>query len=272
MNKNKNKCKYCGKDVKCKFCNTSCQNKYIALIRKQKYDSNPKFCINCGKPLSWTQRNGKFCSHSCSAMYTNKNRGPHSEETKQKIRESIAKIYKKHPKSKKLYKCVVCGNEYYYEKGVSTKKCCSNECSIYFRTNRKEFLSNETLHILSEAGKKSVYNQKDTRRSKNEIYFYELCSKEYNNVVHNEPIFNGWDADVIIHDIKVAVLWNGPWHYKEISKSCSLKQIQNRDIIKLTEIEKIGYTPYIIKDMGKYNKEFVENEFYKFLSIYNIKN
>jgi hypothetical protein len=30
-------------------------------------------------------------------------------------------------------------------------------------------------------------------------------------------------------------------------------------------IEKMGYTPYIIKDMGKYNKKFVEQEFEIFM-------
>ena len=29
--------------------------------------------------------------------------------------------------------------------------------------------------------------------------------------------------------------------------------------------EKLGYTPYIIKDMGKYNKKFVEQEFEIFM-------
>ena len=40
-------------------------------------------------------------------------------------------------------------------------------------------------------------------------------------------------------------------------KKYSLKQVQNRNSIKLIEIKKIRYEPYIIKDMGKYNKEFV---------------
>ena len=35
--------------------------------------------------------------------------------------------------------------------------------------------------------------------------------------------------------------------------------------IKLNEIIKCGYTPYIIKDMGKYNKKFVEEQFNLFL-------
>ena len=117
---------------------------------------------------------------------------------------------------------------------------------------------------LSESGRKSVYIQGESRRSKNEKYFYELCLKYFTNVSHNENIFNGWDADIIIHDIKFAILWNGPWHYKKIKSNSSLSQIQNRDMIKVKEIEHFGYTPYIIKDTGKYNPKFVEDEFEKF--------
>lgn len=37
----------------------------------------------------------------------------------------------------------------------------------------------------------------------------------------------------------------------------------NRDKIKINEIIKCGYKPYIIKDLGKYNRVFVEEEFNK---------
>ena len=85
----------------------------------------------------------------------------------------------------------------------------------------------------------------------------------------NEQFFDGWDADVIIHSEKTAILWNGIWHYKQILKTQSLKQVQTRDRIKTSIIEKYGYVPYVIKDMGKYNKAFVEQEFeiFKFMRI-----
>lgn len=114
-------------------------------------------------------------------------------------------------------------------------------------------------------GKISANNQ--NKRSKNEIYFGNLCKTMFNNVEFNIPFFNGWDADVILHDIKLAILWNGPWHYKQIKKGHSLTQVQNRDRIKHREIINNGYIPYVIKDNGKYSKKFVNNEFNK-LKIY----
>ena len=83
--------------------------------------------------------------------------------------------------------------------------------------------------------------------------------------VHNEPMFNGWDADIILPQYKLAILWNGPWHYKQVTKEHNLKQVQNRDRIKKYEIEKTGYTCYIIKDIKRRDKNKIEIEFNRLL-------
>lgn len=59
---------------------------------------------------------------------------------------------------------------------------------------------NKTLKICNIGGRTSVKSQ--NRRSKNEIYFAELCSEYFDNVLTNEPIFNEWDADVILENKK----------------------------------------------------------------------
>ena len=213
-------------------------------------------CKNCGKLTK-----SKFCSKSCAATYNNKQRKPRSEESIQKTKDSLILYYSQN-KSYRI--CKVCGKKYVYNQGINTKLVCSKECSKYLRDHRNEFLSKETKLKLSEAGRKSASVQGESRRSKNEKYFCELCEKYFKRVTHNECIFNGWDADIIIHDIKFAILWNGPWHYKKIKSNSSLSQIQNRDNIKVKEIVQFGYTPYIIKDMGKFNRQFVEEEFETF--------
>lgn len=254
-----NLCLNCNKPVKNKFCNVHCQNEYKRKAAEIEYYKNPNRCLNCDKNLDYDKRNNKFCSKSCSVSFNNKKRII-SQEQKEKISSSL-----KHKNKKKLFICCVCGKSYYLENHINTRKVCSKECSEYLRKNRKNFLSEVSIDKLQKAGLKSANIQKETRRSKNEIYFYNLCKDYFKNVEHNENIFNGWDADIIIHDINYAVLWNGIWHYKQIKKNTSLKQIQNRDNIKIKEIQNCNYTPYIICDMGKYNKQFVENEFNKFI-------
>ena len=183
---------------------------------------------------------------------------------------------------KKIAYCVDCGKELIIYKRASSKTCrCDNCRKNHIRQRRLQyrlnFLNNDyEIHFgrkyskeswlaLHNGGCKGIQHQGDLRRSKNEIEFCKLCEEYFNNVKHNESIFNGWDADIIIEDIKFAVLWNGPWHYKQITKSHSVKQTQNRDKIKIKEIKESGWTPYIIKDMGKANKDFVKEKFDEFL-------
>lgn len=245
-----------------KFCSTECS---ILSHRKR----HRLHCERCGKEIEVLDKDYKnsktkhfFCSNSCAAKYNNKLREKPTEETKIKIRESVIKS-----KKRKEYVCRICGRKYHLNDSEATRMFCSRECLNEYRANRKKYLSEETISKLSTGGKHSIKVQGENRRSKNERYFCELCEKHFQNVKHNEPLFNGWDADVIIEDIKVAVLWNGKWHYEKIKENHSVEQVQNRDKIKIKEIKNCGYTPYIVKDIGKYKPQFVENEFNKFIKI-----
>lgn len=51
-----------------------------------------------------------------------------------------------------------------------------------------------------------------------------------------------------------------------------MKQVQNRDRIKLGKIAAMDYQAYVIKDMGRYNPTFVEAEFAKMLDVLNAGN
>jgi len=64
------------------FCSRSCSAKYGNSLRGtkniEKYNLNPKHCIECNNVLDYEQRKNKFCSHSCSANVSNKSRTPES--------------------------------------------------------------------------------------------------------------------------------------------------------------------------------------------------
>jgi hypothetical protein len=150
-------------------------------------------------------------------------------------------------------RCIICGTDIV---GVKTRKYC-DDC-----------LSN----IRSESARHSILLQGELRRSKNEIYFAELCTNYFgaDNIKTNTPMFDGWDADIIIEKLKVAILWNGKWHYEKITLKHSVAQVQNRDRIKLEKIKAYNYIPYVIKDLGKFNKQFVYEEFTKFCKIMGV--
>lgn len=248
-----------------------------------------KLCVNCGKQFKPNYKAQKFCCRACSGKYSGNKARKFTKKSKQKISDSlkikflgelglisdhtdkqfIAQALNNYEqvlksagyissssglKKRKQHTCKVCGKTFYSAR--PTTKCCSKECLC---------IAN------SSAGKKGgrISATVQGKRSKNEIMMADLCTAQFSNVKVNLPLFNGWDADIILEDYKVAILWNGPWHYKQISKSQSLLQVQTRDKIKQREIYNCGYVPYIIKDTGKYNPKFVKLQFDKLLDFLN---
>jgi len=159
-------------------------------------------------------------------------------------------------------KCLSCRREFTNPK-TKRRKCCSAECAKQFRQSLAEsglFKNNGRI-----GGKISA--SIEVRRSKNEILFAEMCEKHF-DILTNEPMFDGWDADVIIPSLRIAIAWNGVWHYKKVRENHDLEQVQRRDKIKQKIIQqKFGYTFYTIVDMGGASKKLVEQEFRKFMDF-----
>jgi len=133
----------------------------------------------------------------------------------------------------------------------------------YRDTNREKYLESCRKGGLNSA-------RKSNNRSKNEIYFSELLKAslpEY-TVKTNSSQFNGWDSDIVIEELKLAIQWNGIWHYKKVNKKHNFEATKLRDKFKRENIEKCGYSLYEIKDLGKYNQDFVENQYNIFLNMY----
>ena len=221
------------------YCSRNC---FIDNVKRKPIK---KIFLYCHKEFdSTTFKDAKnCCSNVCSSRYSQ------SFVNKDNISKSMKRFWKNNPQLHKKtipVLCIFCKAEFIPN---GQEKCCSIEC----RKNKMRL-----------NGLLSVQVQKENRRSKNEIYFAELCKKHFQNVEFNIPKFNGWDCDVILNDQKVAVMWNGKWHYEKITRKHSVNQVQNRDKIKLNEIIKCGYTPYVIKDLGREDNVFVESEFKKF--------
>ena len=264
------KCFNCGKEFKIKerqnkfdinkkyFCSLECSHSYVGKLSTG--NTKQAKCIECGKEITISSRASiKTCMcDECKPKHINK------VHNSNKIDDEYYE-YKKLTKKIEIIKRELLNLSQLKELEDKRNKAIEKlKLKGYHYINGKLF-SKESRLGLHNGGCKGIQHQGDLRRSKNEIEFCKLCEEYFDNVKHNESIFNGWDADIIIEDIKFAVLWNGPWHYKQITKSHSVKQTQNRDKIKVKEIEECGWTPYIIKDMGKANKDFVKEKFNEFL-------
>lgn len=220
-------------------CNGKIQRKAKAIISERE-------CAGCKIMFKPRLNRTIYCTFECSV----------------KNREKSSIINKKTKKTSILAKeCLYCKESYQPKRNASI--LCSDKCAKSYQ--QTDEYRNRAKVWGVKAGLTSVTSQQ--RRGKNEIYFADLCERHFGkeNVLTNEPMFEGWDADVILPSLNTCILWNGIHHYKQVSKTQSLAQVQARDRIKLDVIQKHGYTPYVIMDMGKYNRGFVEMEFECFL-------
>ena len=218
-------------------------------------------CETCQKEHDGSYGSGRFCQQACSRSFS----------TKAKRKEINKKVRQWQQKNNPLTiidkECPLCSAKFQVKKTKKNQRFCSRSCATKWQYDERnpDYALNKAK--ATENGKKSAAAQRTTRRSRNEIHFASLCEEHFDKVLTNEPMFNGWDADVIIPELKIAVLWNGKWHYEKIMEGTSLKQIQNRDKIKMKEIRAAGYEPYVIKDMGKASPALVEADWLKFLQL-----
>lgn len=171
-----------------------------------------------------------------------------TEETKDRIGKGLRKYhserYLKNPKF-----CRQCGKILVYNGGrINHLRFCSEDCRKLFHSK-----------LASERGRKS--SQVRGRRSKGEIALYEMCESRFSNVKPNYVIAEGWDADIVLLDHKIAIMWNGGWHYQEIKGGLkhSLAQVQNRDRIKQELFTKLGWKVIVYEDRFFTPKEAFEH-------------
>lgn len=160
--------------------------------------------------------------------------------------------------------CKFCKKDFIIEPGSDRRnKLCGKECLNLYYKHRQD--TGVFVDIGRKGGLKSVKSQE--RRSKNEIHFANMCIEKFGdeNVLCNEPMFDGWDADIIIPKFNIAISWNGIWHYKQVKAGHSLQQVQSRDKIKNSIIKAKGYTHIVIVDMGSEKIALVKSEFDKLL-------
>lgn len=211
-----------------------------------RYMAAPNLCKNCngtilpssGRKITHIRRK-LFCSSRCSAAFNNQGR---SRETIEKQARTLRAAFSsgritphRPPKTDRAplptMTCVQCGAQFTAPAKGNLRKTCSLAC-------------------LGVSRKLSGIKSSQTRciRSRDEIRLFELCSELWRSVRHNESLVDGWDADIIVDDIKVAVLWNGPWHYRKLFASHSLDQVQTRDRHKRAALEAAGWRVMVFED------------------------
>ena len=255
------KCKNCKIDFtsnikKQIFCNKKCGTQYHGKNRKKVL----LICKNCEKEFNTKHTEQIYCGLKCSTQYNCIN-NIHSKEKYSEMGKKGAAV---RDTNRILLRdtikiCLYCKTNFIPKR--KEQKYCNKECSR----------SHNIILIMNGTIKMNINN-----RGKAEIYFAELCIKYFgeDEVLCNEKIFKDkndglWDADIIIKSLNLSVLYDGIFHFKQVKKGMNLNQIQSRDRIKRNIILDNGYKYYTVKDLGKFNKKFVINEFNLFIHKLN---
>lgn len=102
---------------------------------KKKYNKNPNFCKYCLSKLPYEKKDNKFCSHSCAASFSNKNRKI-SKESKEKISATLKKYYKNNTVSEETRQ-KLSDNSKGRIVSNDTKQKLSDSLKKYYKTNPK---------------------------------------------------------------------------------------------------------------------------------------
>ena len=103
-------------------------------------------------------------------------------------------------------------------------------------------------------------------RSLNEELFYNKIKELYPSAAANVAI-EGREADILLDELKIAVHWNGIWHYKPIRGAKILNDIQRRDHERYQIFEAAGFSNYIIRDDNSHDPSKVQEELDRFLAF-----
>lgn len=106
-------------------------------------------------------------------------------------------------------------------------------------------------------------------RSKSEIMLYDLLCNEFPNLEilpSNKTMLKGYEADIAIPSINLAIEWNGIVHFKPIYGQTKLDNIQQRDAEKQQIATELGVNLIVIPDLVS-SEKYVKEAFQKIKSI-----
>jgi len=190
------------------------------------YNKNPNFCLYCKKPLIYNidektiprtlrqiKKDKKFCNNSCAASYNNKGRKL-SQESKDRIGNSVVKRLKETSPETYYRKCIICGNK--FEKirnksGLSVSTTCSKECHrIQFSRNSIQTMEK----VVKEGRHKGWAFRIKLKPSYPEQYFIDLFNNENIKGWERELKVGRYFIDFAFKEQKIALEIDGSQHWK----------------------------------------------------------
>lgn len=169
----------------------------------EKYNVNPKKCLQCNKIFEYSQRKLKFCNHHCSASYTNQKRIENgwkmSEEAKRKIKLTLAnnpnaqvKWYTNRKTDIKCIICQICNKKKFVAINKKSKTCGNKDCidKFFILIGQKLSQRNGNKNMWKPINYNSKYYGEISMDSSWEVELAQ--SLENNNIQWVKPKFFEW--------------------------------------------------------------------------------
>ena len=163
-----------------------------------------------------------------------------------------------------------CRNKTQSKEGTIIKPC--GWCGNKIKKNLAEFKKSKSGEIFCSQSCACSYNntkKRKSRRSKSEKLLFDLIEAEFPNlkiIANDKDLLDGYELDIVIPSIGLAIEWNGIVHYKPIYGQDKLTLIQKRDQEKQERAKKKGISLIIVPDLVSTDK-YVREAFYKIKSI-----
>lgn len=221
----------------------------FSLLRKEQqneYYNNPKLCVNCNNNIPFEKRSNKFCSQSCAATFTNKQRDySNARETWNKKKKEISPKPKK--SQAKIFKPIITNNKIIIPEieGEYTRlySCSCKHCNTSKLYRKKQKYCNNCNHLYSHEGRAkywfafnvfhypeifdlsliTTYGFRDNKTNPNGI------TRDH-KVSVNEAIRNNYDSYYIKHPMNCELMF-----FEENNKKKTNSSITYEELIKLVD-------------------------------------
>lgn len=173
--------------------------------------------------------------------------------------------------------------KYERKKGLAKRSFCNSACFDAMRTKDNKTLECKYCKKIiiktksdlqkvknsfcnsSCAAKYNNANRTKSRRSKMEIYLFDLLALQFPALIiiaNDKKMLDGYEIDIAIPELKIGIEWNGIVHFYPIYGQAKLDIIQRRDAEKQKIALDKNITLVVIPDLVS-TKKNVENVFVK---------
>ena len=210
---------------------SSIQNKMFRLNIKTIFIEE-KHCKECGKIFdNYISQNKIFCSSSCAAIFNNKLKEVVSDETKQKISDSVRYWHKNNPKVKKikvnkLIKCKYCGKDCNKPYKRICEDCKNKYYNFYrpdceFIFNIKNFPDEFELTLISKNGWYSPTNKFNNLNGISRDHMYSV----------KEGFINKISPEIIRHPANCKLMVHHENNVKKSNSSITIDELLKKIIL-----------------------------------------